>query len=354
MRTWILSGLFVFIAGAAACRSEPAENLAPSATATSSTTELSADAAIASHRGRADAGEDAGLDALCAALLKEEKLDESALRDEDRTSPGPRMHCWSTGRFAWALRVERQDASSALRQTLLFAGSDGARARLASTLDGVEWPPVLGRHAAMFDFDGDGVPEFFGVVPKNLRTYAPAARIFATFKKGAIAAYPTGGSFEVDGLADMDKDGRPDLRVSFQLGKRKVCEASDEGPLEVELAAHSLPDGKFSLNDAAAIAFAERRCPALPAADAMFLPSIDPAASDKRDLSMSYVACSRLRGKSADAVIAELEAACAPNVEATKKCSGPCRHLPDAITVAKFTPPLQLKEAAGDAGAKPK
>ena len=351
MRTRILSGLFVFVLGAAACRSEPAEKLAPVATDTSSTTAPPADAALAGHHGRADAGEDAGLDALCATVLKEEKLDESALREEDRTSPGPRMHCWSTGRFAWAIRVDRQDASSSVRQTVLFAGSDGARARLASTLDGVEWPPLLGRHAAMFDFDGDGVPEFFGVVPKNLRTYAPAARVFVTFKKGAISPYPTGGSFEVDALTDMDKDGRPDLRVSFQLGKRKVCEASDEGPLEVELAAHSLPDGKFSLTDAPAIAFAEHRCPAMPAADAMFLPSIDPAASDKRDLSMAYVSCSRMRGKSADAVIAELQAACAPNAEATKKCSGPCRHLPDAIAVAKFTPPLQLKEAGA---AKPK
>ena len=92
----------------------------------------------------------------------------------------------------------------------------------------------------------------------------------------------------------------------------------------------------------------------MPAADTMFVPSIDPTVSDPRDLSLSYVACARLRGKSADAVVAELQAACGPNADATKKCAGPCRHLPDAIAVAKFAPPVQLKDAARDAGPAPR
>ena len=344
MRT-LIHLLIAAAATVAACRSEPAETTTTTKTAPGASASAPPSASALTVHHRREAGADAGLDALCKTVLGEEKLDESAMRADDKTSTGPRLGCWSNGHVAWALRVDPADAGSSVKQTILFANDSGARARLASTVDNVEWPPVLGRHSAMFDFDGDGVPEFFTVVPKNVRTYAPASRNFVTFKKGTISPYPTGGGFVVDSVADVDNDGRPDLRVSFELGKRTVCEASDKeaGPLSVELAAHSLPDGKFSVSDTGAAAFAARHCPAMPAADTMFLPSGDPAASDPRDLSMAYVLCARLRGKSADAVVTELNAACAPNAEATKKCSGPCRHLPDALAVAKLTPPVQLK-----------
>ena len=306
-------------------------------------------AALASHA-KGDASAEPPIDPLCAALLKEEGLDAAALRTEDRTRPGPRLFCAASPRVAWAIRVDPPDAGRSVRQTLIFVGADGARAKLASTVDNVEWPPVLGRHSAMFDFDGDGVPEFFTVVPADVRTFAPAARDLVTFKGGKISPYPTGGTFLVDGVADLDGDGRGDLRVSFELGKRTVCQPTDEGKLSQELEAHGLPGGKFSLTDDAAAAFAARRCPSLPAADTMFVPSIDPSVSDPRDLSLTYVACSRLRGKSADAVVAELQAACGPHADATKKCTGPCRHLPDALAVAKFVPPVQAKDPAIDAG----
>ena len=214
---------------------------------------------------------------------------------------------------------------------------------------------MLGRRTAMYDFDGDGVPELFTVVPADVRTFAPASRILVTYKGGKISPVATGGGFVVDGVSDLDGDGHGDLRVSFELGKRTVCEPGDEGMLTQEFAAHGLPGGKFTLTDAAAAAFAARKCPSMPTADEMFIPSADPTESDPRDLSMAYVACSRLRGKSADAVIAELQTACAAHAEATKTCKGPCRHLPDALAVAKFAPPVQAKDAppSADAGAKP-
>lgn len=336
--------------GAFACRSDcsGSESAPAVVDAAGQPQAFLADGAPLAVHARGDAGAPA-LEPLCAAILKEENLDATAL-SEDRARPGPRMFCASSPRVAWAVRVDATDAGRSVRQTLLFASTDGARARDVSILADVEWPPVLGRHAAMFDFDGDGVPEFFTVVPKDVKTFAPAARNLVTFKGGKIASYPTGGSFLVDAVSDLDGDGRGDLRVSFDLGKRTSCQSGDEGRLTVEFAAHGLPGGKFSLTDDVAAAFAARRCPSMPTADAMFGPSLEPG-SDPKDLSLSYVGCSRLRGKSADAVVAELQAACAPHADATKNCAGPCRHLADALAVAKFTPPVQAKSPpATDAG----
>jgi hypothetical protein len=343
MRNTTASGVALLLL-VSACHSAPTEKAAPPdagvTTAQSETVPFGRRLAMRALR-------DAGEDPLCTKLLEEEKLDASALREEDKTSPGPRVRCFPSGTFVWAIRADRVDAGSAIRQTILFASADGKRARLASKVDGVEWPPVLGHRATLYDFDGDGVPELFAIVAKDVRTYTPASRIFVTMKNQKIAPYPTGGSFQVDGLMDIDRDGRPDLRVSFDVGKRTVCAPTEEGRVEVELAAHSLPDGKFSLTDAAAVAFARKRCPAMPSADALFTPSFRPGG--ERDLSIQAVACERMRGKTADAVIADLHAACASSADAAKKCSGPCRHLPDAVAAARFSPPLHLVDgpAAG-------
>jgi hypothetical protein len=331
------SSIPLLIVFATACHSESSENRAAPV---QSTVASSASVAQPQHHRREVV--DAGVDALCKTLLAEEKLDETALNEEDRSRPGPRMRCMSTGTFAWAIRLDKADAGSSIRQTLLFAGPDNARARQVSTLEGIEWPPVFGRHAAMYDFDNDGVPELVASISKDVRTFAPAARIFVTVKKNAIAPYPVAGGYKVDAAVDMDKDGRPDLRISYDLGKRTVCSPADEGRVEVELAAHALPDGKFSVDDAVAKSFAEKRCPAMPSADALFTPTIT-GSPDERDLSLQTIACERMRGKTAEAVVSEIQTACAPSAGATQKCSGPCRHLKDALAVANFQPPIQLK-----------
>jgi len=332
MRKWLVS----FILALAACHSDAIERQAVEAGVASVAAAPSSAPIARRHQDVADAG----VDPLCKTLLAEEKLDESALRD-DPASAGPRIRCMGDGAHAWAVRADKGDAGTSIRQTILYAGSDGTRARLASVVDGAEWPAVFGRHAAIFDFDNDGVPELVASISRDVRTFTPASRIFVTIKKGAIVPYPTGGSFLVDGVMDLDKDGRPDLRVSFALGKRTVCAKTDEGDVEVELAAHALPDGKLSLTDAVAASYAAKHCPSMPASDALFTPPV--TGPDDRDLSLSTIACERMRGKSADAVVAEIKAACAPYADAAQKCSGPCRHAKDAIAVASFAPPLQLK-----------
>jgi hypothetical protein len=355
MRTRISGAILVTILVApAACHSErsdgapaapsPAEaGVAP--VAPSSATAPAAGSAPAASGGVADGGADSGVAPLCAAILTAEKLDASAMQLEDRTRTGPRLLCVSTGPFAWAVRVDPPaSAGASVRQAVIFSGSDGTHGRAESMLDKVEWPPALGRHTGMFDFDNDGVPEFFTPVPANVRTYEPAARIFVTFKKGAISPYPTGlpAGYLVDRVGDVDGDGRPDLHVRFELGKRTVCQPGEDEPLRVELVAHALKDGTFTLDDPMTWAEARRRCPAMPATDAIFGAS-PPPAPDPRDLSMAYVQCSRLRGKPAAAVVTELQAACKDSAGAAR-CAGPCRHLADAIAVARFTPPLQLSD----------
>jgi hypothetical protein len=334
MRTRFLGiVLFSFITmTTAACRSVPTTDAAQ-ATASASPESSGAGAAAP-----VDAGSP---DALCGAILASEKLDDSALHVEDLKRPGPRLLCLSTGRFAWAVRLDPPVApASAARQALVFASADGARGRLESTLPNLEWPPVLGRHTGMFDFDNDGVPELFALVPANVRTYEPASRILVTFKKGAIAPYPTGTGYVVDQVGDIDGDGRPDLKVAFELGTRTACQPGEEGALKVELVAHALKDGTFTLDDPMTWAMDGRSCPAMPASDSMFVASMPPSPPDPRDLSMGYASCSRLRGKPAKELIAELNAACTGKVGS--KCAGPCRHLADAIAVAKFDPPLHL------------
>ncbi len=346
-----LSGvvLFCFIAAsAAACRSRQSPQDGAQPTAAASATSSSSAAPARPSSAAAAPVDSGGPDALCAAILAGEKLDESALHLEDLGRPGPRMLCLSTGHFAWAVRLDPPvPPASAVRQALIFASADGAHGRLESTLAKVEWPPVLGRHTGMFDFDNDGVPELFAVVPANLRTYEPAARIFVTFKKGVISPYPTGTGYVIEQVGDIDGDGRPDLKVAFELGTRTACQPGEEGALKVELVAHALKDGTFTLDDPMTWAVARRSCPTMPASDAIFVASMPPSPPDPRDLSMAYVSCSRLRGKPAGTLIAELDAACAGKGDPAKKCAGPCRHLADAIAVAKFDPPLNLADVPG-------
>lgn len=292
------------------------------------------------------------IDPMCQKILDEEKLDVGALAN-DTNAATPRVHCSSIASGTWALRVDPPEAGRAVRQTLVFARQDGTRARQVSILPDVEWPPALGRHTAMFDFDGDGSPEYFAIVPKDVKTFSPAVRNLVTYKNGKIAPYPVEKGYSVDGVADLDLDGRGDLKISYELGKRTACDPGEQGTsVTVELSAHGQAGGKFSVDDDGAAAYAAKKCPSMPAADAMFDPSMNLKA-DPKDLSLSWVLCSRLRGKSADAVIAELQAACAAHADKTKQCLGPCRHLPDAIAVAKFTPPVKAKDPPGAVGSEP-
>ena len=330
MKGWIAAGALVaVIALAAASRSgTPDDSPAPGVTAAASAAGPRADVTPSARRHRES--RDAGLEPLCATLLREEKLDESALREGDATSPGARAHCASDGRVAWMIRADKR--GDGVEQTLLFASQDGARARQVSSVPGVEWPPVIARHATLFDFDGDGTPELVATIAKNVRTFEPASRIFATMKKGAIAAYPTGGKFLVEGAMDFDHDGRPDLRVSFDLGKGSC---GGDRPV-VERVAHALPGGRFSLDDAAALGIDQRRCESLASPDGMFTPAVG---AEPADLSLAWIACERLRGKTADAVVDEVRKACEGDADAVAKCAGRCRRLPDALAVARFDLP---------------
>lgn len=243
----------------------------------------------------------------CDAILADEKVDKS------------RLDCATKPPWTWALRVDPADGG-AIVQTLIVRGPN-VSVKQPSNVAGVEWPPVLGRHTSVYDLDGDGVPEFFAVVPANVKTFTPASRNLVTYKAGAIAPYPIDSSWRVNSVSD-----KGDLDVSLDLGKRTVCEPTDEERIVLPFTAKLQPKGAFVLE--------ARGCPKAE----MFVPSISQA-KDAKDLDLLWVQCARAGGKSAADVIAELDKACKPNADATKKCAGPCRHLPDALVVAKFSAP---------------
>lgn len=155
------------------------------------------------------------------------------------------------------------------------------------------------RALAVFDWDGDGLPEL-ALLRTRHRTEAhhSSAVVIVTARGGRVAPYAAAPA-DIQGVADLDGDGRPDLELSPGLGVRVPCDGGVEhgGPARVAL---SLPDGSFTEAHPAARAYVRRQCRGFGDDGALLSPD------DGR--SVMGVACARYRGAPAEAVAARVRA----------------------------------------------
>lgn len=182
-----------------------------------------------------------------------------------------------------------------------------------------------------FDWDGDGDDEVLVEAARGAADAPDEQRaIVWTFRAvdgGAsrVVPYEPSAALTIVGVRDVDGDGRPDLLVSF------FGTSHDGLPTTHRFLAHSLPDGGFSLRDAAAVTWAQKECPSDP--------KLDLAQKTPADFDSSLaddVACALLWGHDPKELTAELGKACHVAADA-----GSCPTW--ARLQAKAKPPLSLR-----------
>ena len=195
----------------------------------------------------------------------------------------------------------------------------------------------------LFDYDGDGEDELVVIGHDQLHEgpREPLSYIL-TQKSGATISYPPLKDIVFFRVEDNDKDGRLDL-VTYGPYRSRIggrCNnalAVAQGP---GLLAHSLPDGTFSMNDAAAIAFAKTLCE-----KPGFAVARDEEKHVDDETTFVNLACARLWGMSDAQASGLVASACVPlSGEAT--CTDPslkqCVYPAVLQKWSKATPPLTI------------
>lgn len=153
------------------------------------------------------------------------------------------------------------------------------------------WKEQVGEIELTTDFDGDGVPELLVPDPGF-----SGNRTLWTLRGGAVVRYPGTEKLSILRIEDHDKDGRLDIIYSSPF-----TWSWEEMPLAPEFLAHSLPDGRFSLDDAAAIERAQEQCEGIPATL---------APNTMYPESLLTVMCARLRGAPEKTLVPRIKALC--------------------------------------------
>ena len=251
------------VAAFTGCRDRgPSNGAAPAAA--SSTAPMAAAPAGSSDGASAAAP----LEGPCGALLVAEKLDGRSLAElnPDSAKNGiPRFVCRPSAGGAWAVRVDPPGGTGQrTSRTLLHIDKNGKEARAEGTYDHDAWPTLSWAGTTLpFDYDGDGEPELLLVMQTGGDAETPLERALYTFRDDKIARYAPAASFDIaPPVVDVDRDGRPDLQVSFSFGKRDSC--GENTPVAFSFLAHSLKDGTFSLKDSVASGDARQACPKPP------------------------------------------------------------------------------------------
>ncbi len=190
------------------------------------------------------------------------------------------------------------------------------------------------------DYDGDGEPEIRRQSETwQMETGPGIINTILTFHAGIASEYPPARKIAIDGVLDVDHDGRQDL-----ISKGPYAAVSAESAFGNERSVapgifvyHARPDGSFVLGDRESIAYTESQCPSDAGAPTLSLR--DTAYPGKDDApQVQSLLCARLRGMSRkaiddawNAVCAGYDAKCEASVAAVAREVDPeeaKRHLP--------------------------
>ncbi len=249
--------------------------------------------------------------------------------------PSPSTPSPTTGKDNWSVSVAENG------DVLVVHIARGERhEHVAGHIDGDHDPSDVhgSTDLASYDYDGDGSTELF--VKLWVDGYEPrvVSRLFLTDRGGTIVPYAPAASLHpkwvVDGLRDVDGDGRPDLDAVYELGAFKGCDFCAGSDIGHRFVAHARDDGTFSVDDLIARAEVKRQCPS-PSAAPLVQNPLEP-------ISTSEIFCARMWGRSREDTLAAITRECAPFAPTSAACAGPCKYQELDEAIAKFDPPFDL------------
>lgn len=225
---------------------------------------------------------------------------------------------------------------------LVRAYADGHR--LLGTESQIEVAPFsvrgFGHVTSAFDYDGDGEDEvLLGTDSSNIYGGITIGTLW-TVRNGMVTPFLPAQGINIEGLEDVDDDGRPDIVTlgPYQPESAPLC--TDGNYRQVfSLIAHSTSTG-FSFTDRVAADYAKKLCPRPPGKL-----DINPDLVD----SLSAVRCARLWGMSSADALRAIHAKCQHQLEnpeglfCPERVRNACLLFDVLESWAKATPPLRLK-----------
>jgi hypothetical protein len=211
----------------------------------------------------------------CAAFRARTKAALAALADASSAAPTLVGFCAATPHGAW--RIEMPDAATMAkwgddyaieaRFSIVHVGLDGHR-EVYVPPDGLsDYGVRQPETPVLFDFDGDGEPEIYVAVrEQGDEGHRALQNDLLTFDGHTVKRYAPASGYAIDAVRDVDGDGRPDLAIFAKYTDTlEGCWAGFpyDWP-DAKFVAHSLPDGTFSTDDAAARAHARKWCASPP------------------------------------------------------------------------------------------